>query len=104
MMLRLFLCSYIGQIHSSLGPLMHSTFQIFTDLAQFGALMLFIVLGFALAFYAMFGSKSASLPEGAAIEQYDTYFSSMLTLFGSMLGSFDFTVRPEANDELALTV
>lgn len=72
---------------------MHSTFQVFTDLAQFGALMLFIVLGFALAFYAMFGSMSASLPEGAAIEQYDTFFSSMLTLFGSMLGNFDFTVR-----------
>lgn len=71
---------------------MHSTFQMFMDLARFGTLMLVIILGFALAFYAMFGSKSAQLPQGGVIEAYDTYYSSLLTLFGSMLGNFDFSV------------
>lgn len=72
---------------------MHSTFEMFWDLARFGTLMLVIVLGFALAFYAMFGSTSAPLPNGGEIAAYDTYYSSLLTLFGSMLGSFDFSVR-----------
>ncbi|CAM9561668.1 unnamed protein product, partial [Scytosiphon promiscuus] len=78
------------QIHSSLGPLMHSTFHVMGDLARFGALMLIITLGFALAFYAMFGSAAAHLPEGGGIAEYDTYYSSILTLFASMLGNFDF--------------
>lgn len=65
---------------------------MFTDLARFGALMLVIILGFTVAFYAMFGSRSAPLPDGGDIAAYDTYYSSLLTLFGSMLGSFDFSV------------
>lgn len=83
----------VAQIHSSLGPLMHSVFRMFTDLARFGALMLVIVLGFSLAFYALFGSTSATLPDGGLIAAYDTYYTSVLTLFGSMLGNFDFSVR-----------
>lgn len=80
------------QIHSSLGPLMHSTFKMMEDLARFGALMVVLTLGFALAFYAMFGSTSAALPHGSNIAEYDTYYSSLLTLFASMLGNFDFEV------------
>lgn len=83
---------YVAQIHSSLGPLMHSTFRMFSDLARFGALMLVFILGFALAFYALFGSTSALLPDGGEIPNYNTYFSSLLTLFSSMLGTFDFSV------------
>ncbi|CAM9180402.1 unnamed protein product [Ectocarpus fasciculatus] len=79
-------------VHSSLGPLMHSAFNVIGDLARFGALMLVITLGFALAFYAMFGSTSASLPDGGDIAEYDTYYSSILTLFSSMLGNFSFEV------------
>lgn len=71
---------------------MHSTFRMFSDLARFGTLMLVFILGFALAFYALFGSTSALLPNGGEISSYDTYFSSLLTLFGSMLGTFDFSV------------
>lgn len=81
-----------GQIHSSLGPLLHSTFNMMKELSRFGALMLVITFGFALAFYAMFGSKSASQPDGGDIAEYDTYYSSLLTLFASMLGNFDFEV------------
>lgn len=62
------------------------------DLARFGALMLVVTLGFALAFYAVFGSKSASRPEGVQIDGYDTYYTSLLTLFSAMLGNFDFAV------------
>lgn len=71
---------------------MHSTFKMMGDLARFGALMLVLILGFALAFYAMFGSTSAALPGGRNIAEYDTYYSSLLTLFASMLGNFDFEV------------
>lgn len=71
---------------------MHSTFRMFTDLARFGALMLVILFGFALAFYAMFGSRSATLPDGSGIMAFYTYASSLLTLFASMLGNFDFSV------------
>ena len=81
-----------GQIHSSLGPLLHSTFNMMKELSRFGALMLVITFGFALAFYAMFGSSSASQPDGGDIPEYDTYYSSLLTLFASMLGNFDFEV------------
>ncbi|CAM9347034.1 unnamed protein product [Ectocarpus sp. 4 AP-2014] len=82
----------LGKVHSSLGPLMHSAFNVIGDLTRFGALMLVITLGFALAFYAMFGSMSASLPDGGDIAEYDTYYSSILTLFSSMLGNFSFEV------------
>lgn len=80
------------QIHSSLGPLVHSTFEMMTDLVRFGALMLVITMGFALCFYALFGSVSASLSEDAQLEEYSSYYTSMLTLFESMLGSFRFDV------------
>lgn len=63
------------------------------DLARFGAIMLVITLGFALGFYALFGSTSAYSPEDSGISAYDTYYTSFLTLFGSMLGAFDFQVR-----------
>lgn len=62
------------------------------ELSRFGALMLVITFGFALAFHAMFGSTSASQPDGGDIAEYDTYYSSLLTLFASMLGNFDFAV------------
>ncbi|CAM9198081.1 unnamed protein product [Ectocarpus sp. 12 AP-2014] len=88
----LFLTQARARVHSSLGPLMHSAFNVIGDLTRFGALMLVITLGFALAFYAMFGSMSASLPDGGDITEYDTYYSSILTLFSSMLGNFSFEV------------
>lgn len=71
---------------------MHSAFNVIGDLTRFGALMLVITLGFALAFYAMFGSTSASLPDGGDIAEYDTYYASILTLLSSMLGNFSFEV------------
>ena len=71
---------------------MHSLFQMLSDLARFGALMVVFILGFALAFYSLFGSTSVLLPDGGEISNFDTYSSSLLTLFGSMLGTFDFTV------------
>lgn len=77
---------------------MHSTFHVMGDLARFGALMLIITLGFALAFYAMFGSAAAHLPEGGGIAEFDTYYTSILTLFASMLGNFDFEVRIREGD------
>lgn len=71
---------------------MHSTFKMMGDLTRFGAIMLVLTLGFALGFYAMFGSTSAALPGGSNIPEFDTYYSSLLTLFASMLGNFDFEV------------
>lgn len=70
------------------------------ELARFGALMLVITFGFALAFYAMFGSVSASQPDGGAVAEYDTYYSSLLTLFASMLGNFDFKVGLRAGGRM----
>lgn len=72
--------------------MLHSTFNMMRDLTRFGALMLVITFGFALAFYAMFGSTSASQPDGGDIPAFSTYYTSLLTLFASMLGNFDFKV------------
>lgn len=62
------------------------------DFARFGAIMFLITLGFALAFYAMFGTTSPSLPEDARVPGYESYQMSLLTLFASLLGNFDFQV------------
>lgn len=88
------------QIHTSLGPLVHATFQMMADLSRFGALILVVTLGFALAFYALFGARSATFPEGGAIDKYKTYQSALLTLFESMLGNFDFEVCDAVSSRL----
>ena len=55
------------------------------DLAFFSALFMFIVMGFAMAFYMAFGLHVAS---------YSTISSSLLSLFQLVLGIFDYEERP----------
>ena len=71
-----------------------------SHLARFTVFLLVVMASFALAFHALFftcdGVELSS--EDALEDEFGTFWRSMLTMFESMLGGFDFDVLLSAHE------
>lgn len=73
-----------------------------SHLAKFSAFFIVVMMGFALAFHALFYTCERTEDGEDLMTSFGTFARSLLTTFEAMLGSFDFRLFEEAADECAL--
>ncbi|CAM9947328.1 unnamed protein product, partial [Discosporangium mesarthrocarpum] len=77
---------FLAQIDSSMGPMVQVIFDMLRELARFSLILIVIMLGFAMAFFALFRDRSEAPPW---VDAGETYGVSVLTLFRAALGDFN---------------
>ncbi|KAG2487094.1 hypothetical protein HYH03_014207, partial [Edaphochlamys debaryana] len=79
-------------LYPSLGPLLNTVARMMEDLVAFLFPMIIILTGFTTMLFAVYQDQK--------IQELSTFGSTMLYLFGSMLGGFDFTIFDGLSDVL----
>ncbi|CAM9217354.1 unnamed protein product [Choristocarpus tenellus] len=98
---------FLVQINSTLGPMVPIIFAMIEELLQFAVLLLVVLVGFAITFWALFDPHVSVLfvdyecPANVSTNSpafyhplqgyYGDFFTSVETMFQAMLGSFDFS-------------